>query len=325
MQKGLKLAAILGLSLSVAFMSCKKTDTVPADTVSDLAIHADDQANVANENDAVLNDANTALETNGSSLSGITVTGGDNGAVTSGISGTQGVIGTICDATYVLDTLNGQKRIVITYNGANCSGTRTRTGVVVISMPLGTHFKDAGAALTINIQNLKITKLKDGKSISINGSEVLTNVSGGLLKNLASLGSITHTITSDGLTVTFDNATQRTWMLSKQRVYSYNNGIVITTTGTHTDGTITGISEWGTNRFGNAFVTSITVPKVIRQDCNFRLVSGQVTHQRLAANVVVTFGLDSAGNPTSCPTGVYYYKVVWIGTNGIVKTYILPY
>jgi hypothetical protein len=289
-----------------------------------LAIHADDQAQISNENDAVLNDANTVIEANGSSISGTAENGG-GGAVTSGTSGPNGLIGNLCDATYVLDTLNGQKRITITYNGTNCSGTRTRTGVVVLSVPLNVHFKDAGATLTVSIQNLKITRIANGKSITINGSEVLTNVSGGLLKNLASLGTITHTITSAGLSITFDNATQRTWMVALQRVFTYNNGIVITTSGTHTDGNITGIAEWGINRFGNPFVTAITEPLVIRQDCSFRLVSGQVTHQRLVANIVVTFGLDSTGNPTTCPAGVYYYKAVWTGANGIVKTYILPY
>ncbi|MEO5942997.1 MAG: hypothetical protein ABIP30_01470 [Ferruginibacter sp.] len=324
MQKPIKLAAMAILSLSVMFVSCKKTDSNPTtDPNTDLAIHADDQAQVSNENDAVLNDVNTALEANGSSLSSITAPGG---AVTSGVLGTDGVnIGNICDASFTLDTLNGNKRIVITYNGTNCSGTRTRTGVVVVSIPVGQRFKDAGAALTISVQNLKITRIADGKSITINGSEVITNVSGGLLKNLASLGTITHTVESSGITITFDNSTQRSWMIAKKRVFTYDNGIVITISGTHTDGTITGISEWGTNRFGNAFVTSITQPKVIRQDCNFRLVSGQVTHQRLVATIVVTFGLDSTGNPTTCPAGVFYYKVVWTGANGIVKTFILPY
>ena len=323
MQMPIKLAAMAILSLSVMFVSCKKTDTNPGtDTTSDLAVHADDQVQVSNENDAVINDVNTVLEANGSIISSITPSGG---AVTNGVSGTDGVMGTICDATTTADTLNGNKRVIITYNGTNCSGTRTRTGVVVMSIPVGQHFKDAGATLTINFENLKITRVANGKSITINGAEVITNVSGGLLKNLSSLGTITRTVNSDGLTITFDNATQRTWMIARKRVYTYDNGIVITTTGTHTDGTITGISEWGTNRFGNAFVTSITQPRVIRQDCNYRLVSGQVTHQRLSATVVVTFGLDSTGNPVSCPSGVYYYKAVWTGANGIVKTYILPY
>jgi hypothetical protein len=65
---------------------------------------------------------------------------------------------------------------------------------------------------------------------------------------------------------------------------------------------------------------------VIRQDCDFRLVSGEVTHGKLIADVVVTFGLNAAGEPTTCPgAGTYYFKAVWKGVNGQTKTVILPY
>jgi hypothetical protein len=127
------------------------------------------------------------------------------------------------------------------------------------------------------------------------------------------------------MTVTFDNNTQRSWQIAKQRTFTYNNGIVITTVGTHTDGSTTGISEWGINRFGNIFVTAIVQPMVIRQDCDWRLVSGRVTHSRLAANVDVTFGLDSAGNPVTCPSGPFYMKIVWTNANNVVRTYIVAY
>ena len=155
----------------------------------------------------------------------------------------------------------------------------------------------------------------------------LKMLSGGRLGQLASLGTIIHDITSPGLSVTFDNGSQRTWRVAKRRTFTYTNGIVVTTIGTHTDGTTTNISEWGVNRFGNNFVTVISQPMVIRQDCNFRLVSGQVSHQRLNATAVVTFGLDANGNPTTCP-GIgmsFYYKLVWTGANGVVRTFISPY
>jgi hypothetical protein len=291
----------------VSFSSCKKTETVPTDN-TDLAIHSDDESRVSLESDAVANDANTTVDGYAAF----------NGKV-------ENITGIICDASTVLDSANGMRRITITYNGQNCSGTRTRTGTVVLSTPLATRWKDAGGVLTIDIRNLKVTRTSDGKSITLNGTEQITNVSGGRLRDLASVGNITHTITSDNMSITFDNGSSRIWQIAKKRVFSYNNGIVITTTGTHTDGTITRISEWGTNRFGGDFVTTITEPLVTRQDCNFRLTSGQVTHSRMLATVVVTFGLDAQGASTSCPTGVYYYKIVWTGANGISRTYILPY
>ncbi len=307
MNKQFKLILASLLVFSVMLNGCKKTETVTADN-TDLATHADDQARMSLESDAVSNDANIAVDGYGSF----------NGKI-------ENLTGVICDASSVLDSSNGIRRITINYNGQNCNGARTRTGTVVLSMPLATKWKDAGAVLTIEIQNLKITRVADGKSITLNGTEQVTNVSGGKLRDLASMSPITHSISSTNMSITFDNGTSRVWQIAKKRVFSYNNGIVITTTGTHNDGNTTGISEWGINRFGKDFVTAITEPLIIRQDCNFRLTSGQVTHLHLMANVVVSFGLDAQGNSISCPTGVYYFKSIWTGANGIVRTFILPY
>jgi hypothetical protein len=307
----IKLLAFAILALSAGFLSCKKADLSGSNTSTDLVTHSDDQSSVTQSTDDIANDVNATI---------------DNFNAFQGRPGdVDGITGLPCNATAVMDSANGLRRITITFNGPNCANTRNRVGVILLTMPLTQHWVDAGATLTINVQNLVITRLSDNKSITINGTYVATNVTGGRLRDLASLGTIVHTLTSSGITVTFDNNTQRTWQVAKKRTFTYNNGIVITTIGTHTDGNITGIAEWGTNRFGNSFVTAITQPLVIRQDCNFRLVSGQVTHSRLLATVVVDFGLDSSGNPVSCPPGPFYMKIVWTGANNVVRTYIIPY
>jgi hypothetical protein len=314
MKMKIKFIMVAALALSVGFLSCKKNNDVVATDNTDMVTHSDDQSNFSQSTDDINNDVNTTID-NYNAFDGFAANG----------SGNDGITGLPCNTTAVMDSANGQRRITLTFNGPNCNNTRPRVGIVVLSMPLTQHWRDAGAALTISVQNLKITRISDGKSITIDGTIVATNVSGGRLRDLSSLGTIVHTITSAGMTVTFDNGSQRSWQIAKRRTFTYSNGVVITTIGTHTDGSTTGISEWGTNRFGNAFVTAITQPMVIRQDCSWRVVSGQVTHSRLAATVVVTFGLDSAGNPVTCPAGTFYMKIVWTNANGIVRTYILPY
>jgi hypothetical protein len=305
--KILSLAAII-LSFSFLFTACQKNATNDTDYSNESSVHSEDQSLFSGEVDAVSDDADAALD------------------ATAGFSG-RGEQIQICNATVVVDTLSNPRTITITYNGANCWGNRTRTGVVVISMAQGVRWKNAGAIVNVNIQNLRITRISDNKSITINGTHTYTNVSGGLLFNLATLGTITHTITSSNMSVTFDNNTQRTWQVAKRRVFTYNNGIVITGTGMHSEGAVTGIAEWGTNRFGRTFTTAITQPLVVRQDCNFRLTSGKVEHNVAPVfNATVTFGLDSAGNPTSCPgAGAYYMKIVWTGPNGNPHTIIWPY
>lgn len=307
MKKQILLPGILVLFFAVIFTNCKK-ETSTTDTQTEVSTHSDDQSNVDNNIDDIANDADVAVESSSN------FTGRTDQPQT-----------LICNATVVVDTVSNPRTITITYSGNNCLNTVSRTGTVVISMAAGVHWKDAGAALTITVNNLHVTRLSDNKSITINGSKTYTNVSGGLLINLPSLGTIIHTITSSAITVTFDNGSQRTWQIAKQRVFTYNNGVVITTTGTHTDGGTTGIAEWGVNRFGHAFTTAITTPMVIRQDCNFRLVSGQVVHTLPNASATATFGLNANGDPTSCPgTGHYYVKLVFL-RNGTTVTLILPY
>jgi hypothetical protein len=317
----------------ISIYSCKKDTSASGNTnSSNESTSSDDQQQVSNESDNISNDANTALngqsDFSGSfsssvSLAGNTVVNDVNGSAQ--ITGLINVHQLVCDATVTYDTANGQRIVTIVYDGTNCWGNRTRTGTVVITMPKGQHWKDAGATATITVDALKITRLRDGKSIVLSGSKTITNVSGGLLKDLASLKTITHTIKGN-LVVDFKNGSQKTWNVSKQRVFTYDNGIVITTTGTYSDGTDNNIAEWGTNRFGETFKSLISQPKVIRQDCDFRLVSGQNTVLTSLGTAVITYGLDANGEPTGCPgTGTYYFKMVFTGENGKVYTIIWPY
>ena len=325
--------AIFTACVSLIF-ACNKNNAYnpgSSNNQTDLQTQADDQAQVSVEDENLTNDVNTALYSQ-PSIAGNNSSSPESGSTTTmgttqsnGLTGP--ITGLICDATVVVNTTSDPKMITITYNGANCRGNRTRTGVVIISIPAGVHWGDEGAAVTITVQNLKITRVRDNKSITVNGTKTIINVSGGLLVNLASLQTITHNI-SGNLSITFDNGKQRVWSISKQRVFSYDNGIVITTTGTHTDSLgNTNVAEWGTNRFGVFFESLISQPKVIRQDCDFRLVSGQNTILR-SDNIssVITYGLDANGEPTSCPgTGTYYFKVVITTANGTKYTAILPY
>jgi hypothetical protein len=297
----------LALCLSTVFIACQKDATTAYDYMDETTTHSDDQSRFSGEMDGAANDINTAIE------------------LTNGFTGRIENI-SFCDGTGVIDTLSNPRTITITYNGAACLPNRTRTGVVVISMAQNVRWRNAGAVLNLSFQNFKITRTSDNKSITINGTQTFTNTSGGLLVNLATLGSITHTITSSNMSVTFDNSSQRNWQVARKRVFSYNNGIVITSTGTHTEGNITGIAEWGTNRFGNAFTTAITQPLIIRQDCNFRLTTGKVVHKTPLFTASATFGLDATGAPASCPgTGAYYLKIEWTGTSGTPRMVILPY
>jgi hypothetical protein len=307
MKQKILFLSLIAFSFVISFTACKKESSTNDDS-TEISSQSDDQSRFSSETDAVSNDAEFALES--------------SPALSARPGGNQDLI---CDATVEIDSLSDPRTITITYDGTNCLGNRKREGVVVVSMAAGIQWKDAGAAITVHYQDLKITRLSDNKSITINGEHTITNVSGGLLYELANVNEIVHTITSSGISVKFDNGTSRSWQVARRRVFTWNSGIVITTTGTHTEGNVTNITEWGTNRLGNTFTTSIVTPLVVRQDCSFRLVSGSVMHSVGGLEAVATFGLNSSGIPTDCPgVGSYYFKLVWT-FNGTVRTVILPY
>ena len=319
--KNLFRLTILAASFSTMLLGCKKDNssstTNEATTAANVQTSSDDLTMVSNESNAVSDDAVAALNGN------VTVSGR--------IDGVDNIDITVCDATITYDTTSTTKTITIVYNGDNCSGNRTRTGTVIIAVPRGQQWKKAGSSVTITIQELTITRIRDGKTIVINGTKTITNTSGGLIQNLATLGTIVNDVTAN-LSITFSSGLIRTWQVSRHKVFTYNNGIVETVTGTHSDGTNNDIAVWGINRFGVTFTDMITTPKVYSQSCDFELTSGQNSITR-SDNIssVITYGLDSNGDPvTSCPvtsTGGYYYaKLVWTnGNTGKVYTYIYPY
>jgi hypothetical protein len=227
------LIAFAIVTFAIGFTSCKKDNntSTSTDTTTEAKTQADDQAFVSNETDLATNDANASLN----------ASGGSYNETPAGIN--TPVLSLPCDATITVDTTNNPHTITITYNGNNCNLTRSRTGSVVVSFASGFKWGSAGAQLTIKFVNLKITRNIDGKSIVVNGTRTVTNVSGGLLKNLATLDSIEHKIDDTNMSITFDNSAQRTWETHFTRVFTYSNGIVISTTG----------NVSGKNRFNNDF------------------------------------------------------------------------
>jgi hypothetical protein len=312
------------------FSSCNKSNSNnnSSSSSTNLQTNSDDETRVSTETDAALDDVNTAMTAQYIVTGAATgremqsrVLDGPGGGVDSGL---------ICDGTITIDTTSNPHTIIITYNGNNCALDRTRSGAIVISWPAGQLWRTAGAVVTVQFDNLAITRIADKKTITINGTHTYTNVSGGSLISLPNNpgASITHSITSSNMQITFDNASKRTWNVARQRVFTYNNGFVISTTGTHTDSSTTGISEWGTDRFGTSFEVAVVQPRVITESCGWQMTAGQVALSNTVGTTTITYGLDASGASTGCPVGsaTYYFQLSWTAAASS-KTYsfILPY
>jgi hypothetical protein len=300
------ITALLFLLL-LSLQSCEKKTTEKEELVDDneLVIHSEDQSFLSAEMEAITNDVNVPLE---ASFGGVPQDG------------------LICSSTITYDTAGNLRKITIIYNGTDCGGIRSRSGSVMISMPSSVNWKDAGAEITVTYQQLKITRISDKKSITIDGTHKLINVGGGLLVQLLfGRPEIRHSIVSTGISITFDDGAKRVWQVARQRLYTIAGGGTISITGLHEEGSNSGIAEWGTDRFGHPFVTSITEPLVVSGACQYRLVSGAITHEHLSTTATLTFGLDVQGNRVSCPLGKYYFKLSWKGVAGNERVYIASY
>jgi hypothetical protein len=321
---------VMATALTSVLFACKKNNDNNSSSTSnaDLQTQADDENRVSNETDAAFDDINTAM-TNQTSVTGSSVSATVRYGVETEGGPVQDTVQTnICGAVVTVDTMANPRTITITYNGKTCDLLRSRSGSVVISFAPGTRWVTANSQVNVAFNNLTITRLFDNKSITLNGTHTYTNVSGGSLGSLNanSTTKIIHTITSSNMSITFDNGTQRTWNIARQRTYSFSSGLVVSTEGTHTDGGTTGISEWGTNRFGNSFTTSIVSPLVIKAGCGWQMTSGEAKLANSAGTTDLTFGLDATGASIGCPvSGTYYFKLIWTGNGGKSYTFILPY
>src|SRR5690349_884622 len=138
MQINFRLLPVISLAVLATFSSCKKEsskddNTTPTDPAVEVTAHTDDQNIVSDGMDAINNDVDAAVESS-----------------TDFNGGRMMPSATYCNAEAVVDTFSNPKKITITYTGVNCFGTHSRNGVVVISMPQGSRWRDAGAALTIS-------------------------------------------------------------------------------------------------------------------------------------------------------------------------------
>lgn len=233
--------------------------------------------------------------------------------------------GSTVDTTFI-----AQKKLIYTFDGTtNCYG-RKRSGTVVVELTKGNKWSDVGAELTFTTTNYKVTRIYDGKSVTIRGTKKLSNDNGfNWATFFTGTGTIKYTERALGVLATFDSGLQATWNSAVTAEWSFNPNTYVYSFRCNGDTAISGtnnVSAWGTNRFGNAFVTHYTAPIVCNSICAYsKPMSGQLIHNVNNATFTLTLGVDQNGNAYSgsaCPFG---YKIAWVLGNGGNGTANLPY
>lgn len=283
MKKSILNFAAFALCASIAFTSCRKDKSDPIDDGSAIA-HAGDEASVNEESDQVSDDAGAVMETS-----------------MSGARGSERLGKSLCGATSVDISLDNKTATITYSNSLSCDQKRYRTGVVTVTLSADKQWKDMGAVLTITTSGLVINRIKDGKTITIKGTHIITNVSGGLVSDLLTSNTpIVHDIKAVAMSVTLEkNGSVRTWDAHRKRTFSKTkDGLEVKIEGADAGG----VAATGINRKGDAFTTTIIEPLVANSctgtstDAKWNVLSGVKSHSVAGKTITVGYGYDASNN-----------------------------
>ncbi|MDD4555339.1 MAG: hypothetical protein PHP04_14135 [Bacteroidales bacterium] len=202
------------------------------------------------------------------------------------------------------------------YHGANCQGTRNRTGTVVLKMHSGQKWSDAGARAIATLKNFTVARASNNKPVILNGTITYVNLVGGRVRDVGATVGQVILQGRGSFSVTFDNQTTRIWQMARQRVFTGALGSrLITTTGLGSDGSYNFLVFWGYTRSGVLFHSKIIDAITHREVCNKLPGTGTKTlHLPGANNNTVTYGYNSMNKPVTgseCPSRA---KLEWEAT-----------
>jgi len=222
-----------------------------------------------------------------------------------------------CNATIdSTGVVNDTITFYITYSGKNCLGNLERYGQVEVKRRVGEHWVQPGATVTIKLINFRVTVVYTGKSITLNGTKIFKNVSGGHIWQLfMGVPAIVHRVYGS-VQATFDDNTTRIWNVARQRTFTLDaqQKFVMTIDGFGNADEYSNLVIWGTNRAGENFYTQITQSIVHKQRCNMDPCSGIKIHQipSMEKSATITFGYNDQKEPIQgdeCPTR---FRVDWV-------------
>lgn len=302
--------AVFGLSAFILFTGCRKKEDPkteePAAVETPDGQSGTDSREVTGENDEAVNEINDIISQ--------TPRASGKGASESGINALCGF--TADSAKIAKDT------ILLIYNGITCNN-RTRTGTIRLSWAAGTKWKNAGATIKVDYINYKIVRASDQKSIMLNGTQYLTNISGGIWWELLltkTKTSLISTITGTNLNVTFEDNKTAVYNINRRVTYTYpGNILTVKAEGIGNNGLLADLENYGTGRNGEGFTSQVTTPIIWNQTCGGAVIQGAVNIKvtSKAFDLKFIYGVDVNGNivtvgPNQCPYG---WKLEWTINN----------
>ncbi|HET6245200.1 MAG: hypothetical protein H0V01_11975 [Bacteroidetes bacterium] len=296
------LFVIVILSTLVFTESCRKNKEFKKE---DGAI-SEDNKNIQSNIDNVVNEANQVLSGSYSGKTQIPGAYGDS----------------ICGAT-VDTSLRSQGIITIVFDGSTNCYNRKRSGSVKLTLQgyaTGKRWSDVNAVLTIDYIDYKVTRVNDNISLTFNGTNNLTNTSGGNVITLlfGMQNQLIHDVNGSNLIVKFDDQTTSTFNISRRYTHTWTNPVYqIKGEGTGTQNNISNLENWGVTKDGDNFTSQVTEPVIWNTTCGaHKPVAGkmEIIVDAKEFSFITTIGVDASGNVVNsgCPWGL---KVEWTYKN----------
>jgi len=237
----------------------------------------------------------------------------------------------LCGATIDTTGAAASKTVVFNFDGVTpCfSPSRTRSGQIKVQLTSGAKWSDKGAVLTITFIDYKITRLSDNKSIKFNGVKTLANLEGNdWLGFFTGTKKLRYKEKALNINVSFDDGSSSVWNTVRTTEWSFTfdtKTVNFSGTGDTTINGINAVDSWGTNRYGEAFVTYCNAPVVSNTYCGlWRFISGEIVHHVNSTDFKLNLGVDQNGKPTPY-TCAYGFKVTWKDMNGKEQEVVLSY
>jgi hypothetical protein len=298
------------ITTSVIFTSCKKKE----DKVDESGQASSDSRQAISENDASINDINQTIS---------------DYPLMHGRTSSPNQVASICGLS--IDTIGSYTgTIKLNYNGTTCNN-RTRTGSIkltIINYASGQRWKMAGCVMKLDYLNYRVTRASDGQFIELNGTQMLTNVSGGTWWELliGTQPNLSSSVTGTNLSVNFNGAGTASYNINRKFTYTWaNNVLTCTGEGIGTSGGINNLENYGTTRDGDAFTSQVLTPIVWNSTCGWGApLSGQLLIKVASKNfdLVCQFGVNSSGTPITVGSNqcAYGWKLNWtIGSSSQTK------
>ncbi len=231
------------------------------------------------------------------------------------LSGSTATIDTVIGGT--VDTSQIANGIItINYDGTTTVSSRFIRGgsmtIKLVNYP-STHWADPNAVLDVHFNALKFTNVASNGAYTYNGSNTLTNMSGGLSYQILAAPTtnvIHYRHVSSADSITFPDGSLLIWNINRIRTYTNNSATPqITVSSDQTINGNSGTEIWGTSRQGYQFYYCTSTGAFFNSTiCNSNFLDPASGTDRLFTqtfNIRITFGTNSSGGLVynTCPWG----------------------